>query len=297
MLLDELLNLYLETTTGVRSPNTERLFRTVMRHWTRWLGHPANVSDFSERALVAYMRARRLLGRADATIDNEGVKLLVLWRFAAKQGLCAEPTISISRAKPDAPQALMRHQVRALFRAAAKSKREVAGHQYRLYFPALLGVIWATGERITAVCELERKDIDVRSRSVTFRKRKGRGGALVKTLPRMTCWAVKKWLKVAPEQKPFSVVAISTLYYHLEQVMIAAEIPVNRRNKFHALRRSHASYLKLAGGDATQSLGHDSERTTRTHYYDPRIVHRRSAASYLFNPFGWWSRVLAVLGL
>lgn len=44
---------------------------------------------------------------------------------------------------------------------------------------------------------------------------------------------------------------------------------------FHALRRTCASHLAVAGADATAYLGHSSDAITRRHYLDPRIVRAR----------------------
>ena len=140
------------------------------------------------------------------------------------------------------------------------------------FFPAILAVVWNSAERIRAVSLVDRADVDLRGRTITFRHRKQRGPTLRRVLSRSTCRACAKLLAITPHDRPFGHVNLSTVYYHFDRLLTAAGIAKERRNKFHALRRSHASYLKLAGGDAVRSLGHDSEATTQEFYYDPRIV-------------------------
>lgn len=43
------------------------------------------------------------------------------------------------------------------------------------------------------------------------------------------------------------------------------------------MRRSHASWLAYAGGDATAACGHLDATVTRQHYLDPTICGQRHA--------------------
>ena len=73
---------------------------------------------------------------------------------------------------------------------------------------------------------------------------------------------------------------ISTFYNRLNRLLKAAHLPTDRRSKCHRVRRTHASYLTAAGGDATQSLGHSSPKTTAG-YLDPRICGTQRAVDLL----------------
>jgi len=54
-----------------------------------------------------------------------------------------------------------------------------------------------------------------------------------------------------------------------------------RGTGFHRLRKSSASYLAAAGGDATEHLGHAKPEVTRQHYLDRRITQTRTAVDFL----------------
>ena len=62
-------------------------------------------------------------------------------------------------------------------------------------------------------------------------------------------------------------------------------LPSDRRHKFHAMRRTVASFYEAAGGNATELLGHSTRDVTRTHYLDPRVVGQGvNACDVLFRP-------------
>jgi integrase len=63
-----------------------------------------------------------------------------------------------------------------------------------------------------------------------------------------------------------------------------AGLPTDAKSKFQRIRRSHATHLHIAGGDATASLGHSSDSITRRHYLDVRLLSRQSAEKLLFRP-------------
>lgn len=68
---------------------------------------------------------------------------------------------------------------------------------------------------------------------------------------------------------------LGTFYNRFERLLIAAELPRGRHCKLQGLRRSFASYLEAAGGDATRALAHTNRRTTIRSYIDPTITTRR----------------------
>ena len=76
-----------------------------------------------------------------------------------------------------------------------------------------------------------------------------------------------------------------TLYNRYERILERAELPHGRRDKFHRMRRSVASWYKAAGGDATELLGHSDPRVTKC-YLDPLITGSKQASDVLFRPAG-----------
>lgn len=296
MLLADLCADYLAGNPAIRSPHTERLLHTSVSHFGRFLARPPFVNDLSDKRLTAYIRHRQQLGMAAATVEREAAKLLTLARYGAARGLVDLPLLRIEKAPPAVPIAFLRGEVRQLFRAASRYHATIGGVPGNLVLVALLSVIWDTAERIGALCEVHRSEIDLRGRWITITSRKNSGRTLVRRLSRSTVRELRKLLAASTHDKPFGFVHRGSLYHHLASVLRDAGLPDDRRHKFHCLRRSHASYLHAAGGDARESLDHADSRTTRDHYFDPRIVGMTNAIGKLFSPFGWWHRMLAAMG-
>lgn len=299
MTLRDLLRNYVETNPSIRSIHTERLFEIVVRHFDRFLGRPALVEDLTERNFTAYMRHRRLAKKAESTIENEAVRLLVFWNFAAREGLIPPPKIKMKRGKPAPPKAPSAREVRALFRAARRSKRTIKGQPVRLLYPALLGVTWNTLERINAIHSLHRSKIDLKRRHVTYvaETRKGNAPTVTKPITRQTARALKRWLAIYDGEYPFRPAALTTLYHHLDAIVSEAGIDPGKLNGFHALRRGGATNGKRRGGDMRYHLGHDEERTTNRHYIDEEGLGHKPLTRLLANPVGWFGSLLAFFGL
>ena len=74
----------------------------------------------------------------------------------------------------------------------------------------------------------------------------------------------------------------------LGEILNRAGLPTSHRDKFHKIRRTHATYLAdVAGEEAAQrSLGHASIQTTRS-YIDPTKLTRRSNAADIIARPDW----------
>ena len=297
MLLESLLEKYLSTNLRIRSPETSRLMRLSVKHFGVFLDRPPDLSDLTDDTIAAYVQHRRGLGKAEATVEREAAKISTLWNYAARRGLVLWPTISLPRAKREIPTAFSRQEIRALFRAAVRYDRPVGAVPGNVYMPALLAITFDTAERIRAVWNLETPDIDPRRRWVVYRSRKGSHEDIARRFRRSTAYYVGRLLRISTAARPFAPVHRSTLYYHLDRLLEAAGLPRDRRHKFHCLRRSHASHLHAAGGDATGSLAHGSEYITRVFYLDPRITGTGDFAWRLFDPLSWWGQMLAWFGM
>lgn len=291
MTLDELLEQYVSTNPAISSAYTIRLLRGTVKLFSTYLGHQACVSDLTDATFRGFLVHRQNQGKAAATVEREGAKLLTLWRYASTNGMVKAPTIRMARSSPHIPVAFLKHEVRSLFKAARRARGECGGIPNKVFFPALLGLIWDSGERVGAVRALTWGDIDLRTRWVTFKHRKGQGREMMKRVSRSTRRALKRLQAVHNVEKPFAHICLSTKYFHLKSILRDAGLPCDRRSMLHRLRRSHASYLKLSGGDAQASLGHSSEAITVRSYYDPRVVGKRQPSTLLFSPVGWWDRL------
>jgi integrase len=286
----------------VKSKETERLLRGAVTQFGLYLQRPAQVSDFKANTFTAFLRHRRKIGRAESTIEREAAKLMTLWRWAALNGMTQPPRIRVQKAQVDTPVSFLRCELRRLFREAKRYNRRIGGVSGDVVLTAMLSTIWDTASRIGELRALDRLDMDVsgpwwrRRGWLTLRHRKRNGRTLVRPVRWSTMRRLRRLLAATDAQKPFAIVDRTTLYGHLDRVLMAAGLPTDRKHKFHCVRRSHASYLHRAGGDSQSSLDHADPQTTRLRYYDPRVTERKTAIDYLFSPLGWWDCVLAWMG-
>lgn len=305
---EELLGEYLANNPRIKSKGTERLLRYALAHFGRYLDKSVEAVDFTDRNLVGFMRYRRgdtVRGRqiAEATLEHEAAKLAALGKYAAHLGLVPPLRFTVSHQKPGTPKAMLDHQIRNLFRAALSAKHSIGGVPENIFFPAVFAIIWDTGERIGAIHKLERRDIDLERLELTFRFRKGgHDRETTRPIRPSTARAIARLIAANPTDRPLAPVIATSLYHHLNRIIAAAGIPQDRRLKFHALRKSHASYYKAAGGDATASLGHSSDAVTLKHYIDPKIAGGKTPTQLLFDPMrpsflDWFRRLAHRFGL
>lgn len=296
MNLDTLLADYIATNPAVRSPETKRLLALSCRHFAHFLERPALAADLTDKQIAGYIQHRRRLGRAEKTVEREAAKILTLARYAALCGHVEVVRLRLVKAPTDVPTALSRPQLWSLWKAARNYPAAIGGIPGKIYSVALLDLLWYTGERLGAVWQLERGDIDLAGRWITFRHRKARGRVQLRRLPRAAARSLAALLAVSPGASPFAVFGQQTsLYHHLNRLLRSAGIPVDRRHKFHCLRRSHASWLHQRGGNASESLGHSDAKITADYYLDPRVAVPAQPADSLFSPSGWWGWLAGVL--
>lgn len=297
MNLDLLCERYCASNPRIRSAETKRLLILAVRQYSAWLENHAKLGDLSHENLMAFRRWRECNGRAESTIERETCKLLTLWRFAADEGLVTPPKLRVSKARVETPVCFLRGELHSLFRAARHYKHTIGGVPGDVFWCALLGTIWDTAERIGAVRQIARADFALPGgwwpgqAWVTIRRRKGHGKTLVRPLRASTARHLRQFLAATPSEYPFAIVDRTSLYAHLNRVLKSAGLPQDRQHKFHCLRRSHASYLAVAGGDASASLGHADPKIVRERYFDPRVTEKQQPIDLLFAPESWWHRI------
>ena len=263
--------------------DTLRLHELGVEQFSRTLGRPARVDDFTDRNLARHASRRLADGRSRATIAPEQSKLLALWRYACRRGYCREwPTIGPIKIPDRVPLAWMRDEIAKLF-AACETMAPVGGVPGPDWWEAILSVMWDSGERITATLGIEWWGVDLERLTILVPAEVRKGQTTDRLYPIASDTAAR--LALLPrDRSPFHwPYCEATLYNRYEKLLERAGLPTDRRSKFHRVRRSTASHYEAAGGNATELLGHTSRKVTRL-YLDPRIVRTPSAVDLLFRP-------------
>ena len=263
---------------------TRARYNGAFNHWDRIIGTNM-VGSLTDGNFAKYVETRQADGVASDTIKGELNKILAFARWCVKRTALAEPECKSPPKSRKAPKAWNKQEVRRLFKEARITNRSIYGMPGSVYWPALLYTAWDTAERIGALLELERDDVDLHQRFIRLSHRKGHGRELVKKITPETCKALGLLFRTMPgHTKVFLYGCPSTLWKSYGRILEDAGLPSGRDSKFHRIRKTHATWLHRAGGDATESLGHSTDEVTRANYLDPRYSQEKTADELLFRP-------------
>jgi integrase len=256
-----------------KSRGTVNRMLAAVSCFKKHLGHEPTLGDITNANLSELVSERRKAKRSENTIAGEIRKLLTLNKWAAKKGGCDECDYLPPNQTYSPPRAFTEEELRALAKAAADYRWPIANVPGHLYMTAFLAVLFDTAERYSAVVNVKWEHIDTvgcRIQFVATSRKGGRMGKLAKISER-TAGCLNE-LKHWQVEGPFIGPHRGTIHNHWRKLVQQAGLDPDRKLGTHAVRRSHASYLKVAGGDATASLGHATDAVTRANYFDPRIT-------------------------
>lgn len=273
MLMETFLDeIYVPLKLRGRSQESVRLLRHAIKQFSKWLGHPAMISDFDDLAVSKFLQARRQK-LAASSVARERSGLLALWNLAQARALIRyRPCVQAELIPDRIPRAFTVDELRRLAHEAAAARGWVgpvhAGH----FFLGLMLVCFETGERITAILKAPREGWERPFLTVPPHVRKGgRQGRIYEVSN-----DVADLLDAVSNHDGPTVFwwrySNNNLRKRWKTITKRAGLGDGREVQFHALRRSTASHLIANGGDATEMLGHSSERITRKSYLDPRIT-------------------------
>jgi integrase len=257
--------------------NTKSRYRGVITHWNR-LG----IGDPTDEALAHYRDTRLGEGAARDTVRGELTKAVAMAVWLGFPGVVKKP-----RKVERCPEAWNHKQLRQLFREARTTVRVVWSIPGRLFWPALLGVAYDTGERIGAIAQIGWEEIDLDAGTIYYPAEVRKGGYrdARASLSRDTVRALRAFREAAPPNATvFEYGCRTRLWQAYGALLRDAGLPDDRRSKFHRLRRTHATFVYAAGGDATAALGHSTDAVTRKSYIDWNQIRKRLP----WRPwFGW----------
>lgn len=288
-------SLYLRQKLRQASENARRLHLITLDKLDRFLQRPAVLSDLNDETVSDFVWwIHRTEERSARTANRCRDNLLAQWRFYARKGVTSIwPDVPALQEPQRIPIAWTRDELRRLFATIDSLSGTVERIQASLWWHSLHAVLWDTGERAGAAMMLDWRWVDLDGGFVTFRAETRKGGKRDRihrvhetTLAMMRRLNVAQCRPTAGRCWPWSK-HFTTLYYAYRRILLAAKLPTDRMRKFHAMRRSAASYLEAAGGNATEFLDHSDRRTTKRSYLDPRICGGDvTACDVLFRPTG-----------
>jgi integrase len=261
-----------------RSENTVRLYRNTLKQYAEFLGRPATLEDDLNDLQVARYLEKRSSERSPFTAEKERNQLCALWRCAADRRMiemrpCVPPTQIPARI----PTAWTIESLRKILAVAkvlpTRGKLGMVGDvPERIFWPALILVLWQCAERIGAIMAVKKEDY-VRPRIIVQAEyRKGGKRDKLYTFTDQTCDLLDILMQSKNGPHLFEwPKCYSYLWGRFGEIVKKAGIEGGRRSKFHMLRRSAATHFLRMGGDPVALLDHSSPKITKA-YIDPRLI-------------------------
>lgn len=256
---------------GLRSPKTRNQYEFAIRAFAEYLGRPPTLEDLEDDIITVWMSILLNGKLSPWTVREKVGRVLTLWRWCFNRGMVRwSPTVERPPAPDVMPVALRDDQIRALFDATKREDGWIGGVRADRWWAAYLQFVWNSGERLTAVLAVRYDWVDLNRNVVLIPPRVRKGGRkwgcydlwprtvqLMKTIDEPRREMFFPW--------PFSE---GTYFYRYGRLLRRAGLPDDRKHKTHCLRATHATHRYLAGHDARRALGHESDETTRRHYFD-----------------------------
>jgi integrase len=284
---DYLQSVYLPPRLDLAAGSAEQL-RIAIRRFSVWLGREAQLPDLAPDTLLAWMQALRADGLAPATINSRRLSLLAIWNDAAERGLIPPPPRRLPRLRvPDrTPEAFTLDEMRRLMEACRRVPGLWGGVPAALCWQLAISVLWDTAARVGSLLAARMTDVDLERClwHVPAEAVKGRRADRLFRLHPDTVALIRESVTDWPPREllfPFPW-GERQVWRHLGRILQDAELPTDRRHKFHCVRRSSESYaaaqIGIAG--AAELVGH-SEQVARRHYVCPRIAGQRALIDVL----------------
>lgn len=264
-----------------RTANTDRLYQCLLRATAKVLGRPMLVADLTDLTVSAYLDLRRrgqpgVRPVSAHSVERERNQLCAMAKLARSMGLLErELTVTPEVIPRRIPEAWSEDQMQALFSACLETTGLVCASipiQAGLWWAALVGTIYDSGERVGAVLASLRDDYHRPHLLIRAEARKGRKQDKLFQLSQSTCDLIDEIaLQGEPRIFPWPR-HYQDLWTRFGEIVARAGLGSGRASKFHRIRRTVASLYARAGQDATALLGHSSRRITEAHYLDPRIT-------------------------
>jgi integrase len=277
----------------LRSPKTQHGYGIALRHFALFLGRQPVLEDLDDDTVVAWMKQQLASGESVYTTRERTGRVLTLWNWLARRGVVGRfPTIRRPPAPQISPVALTEAQLKVLLDACQYEPGKIAGIRAGWWWQAFLAFVFSTSERRSAALATRWEWINI-DRKVIHIPPRVRKGAIKAGIYRLWPEVVPLLDRIREPARdlvfPWDA-SLGAYFYRYGRILERAGLPNDRRHKTHCLRVSHATWLKVMGGDPTRRLGHASAETTAKHYLDESLL--PADETVMFVPWGGGAEVV-----
>lgn len=272
-----------------KQPDTIYKWRLEMDRFDAFLKRPALIVDLNDVTVgdaAEWVMAKTGLGLSVESTRGFLSRIRKLWDFLARKRIVDEfPTIENLRKQKRVPRAWTQSQLCSLWAVLTRWPGHFGDIAASDWLCSLHAVLWATSERIGALLQLRWDNVDLPGGFITLQPDIRKGRQVGRTY-RLNAQAIEWLSRIQTPARdlvwpwPYRYGYLWTKY---RDVLRCAGLPQGRERMFHCMRKSHASHLEAAGGNATESLGHGDRATTIDSYLDPSIAKRDWPADRLFD--------------
>lgn len=270
------------------SATTVVKYRIAIAKLGDFLGHNPTVDDLDDEIITAYLGWMVSEGLAEPTANSYGSKIMSLWTYLAKRRIADKfPTFRLLREPRRIPVTWTREQRQTLHRAIQSLKGKVSGTPAALWWSGLVRTLEETAERRGAVLGFRWDDLDDETGWLVSRaeNRKGKTEDLAFRLHPETLGILRQFARVSDLMFHWEKCRAS-LFNNFRRILQDAGLPSDRKRMFQCFRRTTATEIEIAGGDATELLGHSERKITLTYYLDRSKLRKIQPSDIIRKPEG-----------
>lgn len=258
----------------ITNARTVEHYVRAVREFSEVLGRPATIEDLSDDNVLALLHNVLSRGLSPVTANHRRKCLLALWSWLARRRIIDSfPCVPKVKEPKRLPRAWTMAELAKLIQSCREATGIIGGAAAADWWCAFHAVMWDTAARTTEVMTLEWSWLNLETGILTVpaATRKGKTSDAVYQLQPDTVAMLRKIITPHPLIF-FGIGHPSNLFKRYRTLLLRAGLPADRYSMPQKMRRSHASHLKAAGGDATSSLMHTTDQVTRESYYDRTIT-------------------------
>jgi len=269
--LHQLWREYQNHNLRIRAPRTRENYERAIRRLAVIVGsNPPQLEHLQDQHLAALVRELLAEGKSAATANNYSKCIKALWNYANLRGYTStRPSIAkLIEPEPEV-STWNKRELAALFRTCSIQPGYIGPVLARDWWLTLHMIAWDTAERTGALLEIRQDWID-RDESLLRIPAEHRKGGTKRAGYRLRPCTMSQIDQIwHPErERLFEGLELRSFHRAYNAVLALAGLPVGRRNGLQRIRRTVATLLERAGGDATEFLQHSDRRVTRRSYLD-----------------------------
>ncbi len=250
--------------------STAGIYGVTLRSFARALHRQPILDDLTEDKINKFL-CHYSRGHRPDTTRTLRKHLIALATYAHKRGLLTEvPDVPHISATNRMPEAYTPEEMSRLIEAAKSTPGWHQGIRRSRILLAIILVAYDTGQRGGTIKRLLFSDIRPDIPAILFRAGltgKQRHDQLLR-ISESTLEAIEAIREPEREFIFYTVMCSATWYSQIRKTLKRAGLPFGRRDQLQRIRRTTATLMHRAGGDATMQLGHSSDAITRRHYLD-----------------------------